>query len=699
LASTIYTGTASQTTAYAATDIYTLAIPTSSVTNISQQGANVVIQTGATALTLTGVTLAQLATANFALQGGGTVIFGDGATDAIADQFGNTLTGTTNGDILVGLGGGDTIIGNNGANLIFGGSAVTDPNDGGDTISSGTGNDTIYGNGGNDSINSGGGADIIFGGVGLDTITTGALTGTVSVYGGGGFLDTVDGADVINIQSSTGDLFVTGNAGNDFITVTTASGNSSVYGGVGADTIDVTATAGNFMIGGGSSSGNTDVDTITFNGSGSSSVTIYGGVGVTDANDGRDVINATVASGSASIYGNAGDDLINLRAEGVASVYGGTGSDVIAVSSLADTARVQIFGGPSAAGTLESLSVAGLAAGAAATIYGGTGINDSADGADLITGGASNDTLYGNGGNDTIISGSGNNSLFGGAGDDIFVANDGTFTTLQSTTINDYVAGSDTVLVNSALIGTGTSVGASANAIQFTGTTQDTLNITGTLTATGSTVFSGRVDNGGTANTVDATDGILGVNTSSTGASVAGGANADRLFGNAGADTLTGGAGNDTITGGAGADRIDVGAGNDVVVVRTGDASIVGFADVAPTTTAVAPGAGDTFTGTEVIFGLTTGDTIVTGNTALTADAGTVGTLEQNEFVIVGGTYNTLTGAFTVGTAGAGPDSILIYDGSSAAGVQQEAIVLVGVTQTEGGSVAVTGGTLDTFGA
>jgi len=665
MASTIYTGTASQTTAYATTDIYTLAIPTSSITNISQQGANVVISTGATALTITGVTLAQLATANFALQGGGNVIFGDGASDAIADQFGNTLTGTTNGDILVGLGGGDTINANNGANFIIGGAAVTDPNDGNDTITSGTGNDTIYGNGGNDQITSGGGQDLVYGGVGTDTIVTGALTGNTSIYGGGGFTDTVDGADTITIASSTGNLFVTGNAGNDTINITGSTGSASVYGGNGADTISLAASAGANLMAGGSSAGNTDADTITFTGTGAANVTIYGGVGVTDTNDGVDNITATLATGSAFIYGNAGNDIITLTTDGVASVYGGVGSDDILVNSAtgATTAAVQIFGGPSTVGTTESISVAGLSAGAASTIFGGTGINDSADGADSITGGASNDLIYGNGGNDTILSGAGNDTMFGGAGNDSFLIT-GTGTKI----VSDFGTGTDTLLINTTAVTGALSVSASSNAAQITFGT-NVINETGTLPTPLTATLSAD-------NVVDATDGQLIVQTASTAGSLVGSANADFIQGNVGNDVIVGAAGADTIVGGAGVDSMTGGAGNDIFrFAASGDTGVT-VTTTDSITDFVAGGAGDKiafagFTGAPTVVAAGAAVNAADAAAANTALANTLTALADGQAQVVTFTGGAFTGTYLV-LDGAGANDAVInitgVNGTVAAG-------------------------------
>jgi len=178
-----------------------------------------------------------------------------------------------------------------------------------------------------------------------------------------------------------------------------------------------------------------------------------------------------------------------------------------------------------------------------------------------------------------------------------------------------------------------------------------------------------------------------------------GGAGADTIGGAAGADTINGGAGADTITGGAGVDDLTGGAGNDTFVYAIGDASVLGFTEVGGTgSLVIAPDAGDTFTGTEVIRDLITGDTLNLGNASLAVDAGAPGTLEANEFIIIQGTFTA--GVFTVGAGlNTGPDSLLIYDADATAGVQQAAIVLVGVTSAEEGGIVNATGVLSAFGA
>jgi RTX calcium-binding nonapeptide repeat (4 copies) len=62
------------------------------------------------------------------------------------------------------------------------------------------------------------------------------------------------------------------------------------------------------------------------------------------------------------------------------------------------------------------------------TYYGGGGsdvIYGSDDGADIIDGGAGDDTVFARGGNDTVNGGPGNDILYGGPGDDTLSGNDG----------------------------------------------------------------------------------------------------------------------------------------------------------------------------------------------------------------------------------------------------------------------------------
>jgi Ca2+-binding RTX toxin-like protein len=120
--------------------------------------------------------------------------------------------------------------------------------------------------------------------------------------------------------------------------------------------------------------------------------------------------------------------------------------------------------------------------------------------ANVLTGGAGNDTLDGGTGIDTLI---------GGAGDDVYVVD---------------VAG-DVVTEN---LNEGTDQVRTSLASYTLGSNVENLTFTGTGAFTG------------TGNTLDNV--------------ITGGAGADNLSGAAGNDTLNGGAGNDTMAGGAGND-------------------------------------------------------------------------------------------------------------------------------------------------
>jgi Ca2+-binding RTX toxin-like protein len=144
----------------------------------------------------------------------------------------------------------------------------------------------------------------------------------------------------------------------------------------------------------------------------------------------------------------------------------------------------------------------------------GTG-NDLAN---VITGGAGNDTLSGLAGNDTLNGGAGADTLDGGAGNDALNGGGGSDTATYATAIA-------AVTVNLA------------TAVATGGAGNDTLSSVENLTGS---AFDDTLTGNGAANVLD---------------------------GDAGNDTLNGLAGSDTLNGGAGADTMAGGAGNDTYVV------------------------------------------------------------------------------------------------------------------------------------
>lgn len=318
-------------------------------------------------------------------QGNDTITFGVVNSGTLADDSDTSV-------LAVGGLGTDNISGVvAGSATVYGGNGTNDTADGADTIALNlaTGSSVeVYGNGGNDSIvlTAGGSANaevMAFGGQGDDTIAGNAagtlaanvgdgsmlvgglgedvinvaVTGTdasVTVYGGNGTNDTADGADVLSV-SVTGaaqTAFIYGNGGDDNIILAgTGSGNGEIhaFGGAGDDTIAGNAggTTAGFVGDGSEIYGGLGADVINVGVTGSgAAITVFGGNGSNDAADGID--NITVAltgtgatAQTAEIYGNGGNDIINLTGAGEATAFGGAGNDTFNLGDSAGAAGSQ----------------------------------------------------------------------------------------------------------------------------------------------------------------------------------------------------------------------------------------------------------------------------------------------------------------------------------------------------------------------
>jgi len=221
-----------------------------------------------------------------------------------------------------------------------------------------------------------------------------------------------------------GDLAATTTAddnANSFDSTTTSllpnlfTGDNLIMGLGGNDTINLlaSASASNLMFGG------AGADTIT---GGGGATTIYGGMGVVDTTDGADVIN--LGSNNVSVYANAGADNITFTtatATGkMAYVYSGVGADTVSstgaagfvyIDGGADADSISVLGATgSSTGSISKNVFGGLGGdtlnltgtSALSIIYGGTGLVDSADGGDTITGGTGNMYIYANAGTDNV---------------------------------------------------------------------------------------------------------------------------------------------------------------------------------------------------------------------------------------------------------------------------------------------------------
>lgn len=507
--------------------------------------------------------------------------------------------------------------------------------------------------------------------------TTGAITGTSgstavvfsgsnsfsvgAVTGGSINASALSGTAVLTqTTNSVGVTSITGSAGGDTL-VGQAALATTINGGAGNDTI--TGGTGNDVLNGGT---------------GNDTITTGAGLDVIDGGDGDDTV---VAASAADLLGDV--------------VTGGNGTDTLSIGATVLALQVANVSG------FETLA---LAANQDMVQFvanpGFTRINFNAAGSIAVVSGSANVATLGllaNGANThsfsrlldtttnaiTLVNDSG-----AAQGPINLTINDEEAVTVNATSNVDFAALTDSDLTSLTLTGAGnitadlvgTAALASVNASAATGAIDidaaaSNVNLTFVgATATANTFFSG------------------------TGAdNLTGGTVADNLAGGNGADTLNGGAGNDTLSGGVGADDITTGAGNDALLYALGDAGVVGFAQAAgAVNNALNPVQGNTYTGTEVIRDLITGDTLNLGNAAALADVN--GVLADNEYMIVQGTYTG--GVFTVGANGTtGADSLVIFDADAGVGVSQAAIVLVGVSNVEEAAIVNTGGVLSVFGA
>ncbi|AJC77999.1 hemolysin-type calcium-binding protein [Rhizobium etli bv. phaseoli str. IE4803] len=568
---------------------------------------------------------------------------GTAAFVGIGNSLDNTITGGSAADTLAGGAGNDTLNGGAGADRLIGGvgddtyivdnagDLVTEAADAGtDTVRtalasytlgnnvenltytgsasfSGAGNalaNTITGGAGNDVLNGGAAADSLIGGAGNDTYIVDDAGDVVTEAANEG-IDTVRtilasytlGSDVENLTY----IFTTAFAGtgNDLDnTITGGAAADTLSGGAGNDTLDGVAGADSLIGGEGD-------DTYIVDNAGDI---------VTEAADegtdtvltalasytlGSDVENLTYTGATAfagtgndlanAIRGGAGADILDGKA-GADSLIGGAGNDTYIVDELADVVTEAINQGTDLIKTALSVYTLTNIANVENLTFAGTGdFAGTGNGlANIITGGAGNDTLDGGAGNDMLI---------GGAGNDIYIVDivfDGVVEAANAGTDEirtSLSAGSIAALVNvenltytgsASFTGTGnaldnTITGGAGNDVLNGGIGADSL-----IGGAGGDAYI--VDNAGDLVSEAADAGIdtiwttlaaytLGTdveNLTYFGKAAFAGTGNDldnMITGGAAADTLSGGVGNDTLNGGGGADRLIGGAGDDTYIV------------------------------------------------------------------------------------------------------------------------------------
>jgi Ca2+-binding RTX toxin-like protein len=414
----------------------------------------------------------------------GVVVFGANGDD--------TLSGGDGPDSLVGGGGNDRLIGGYGDDRLWGGL--------GNDIFRGFGADTIV-----DFDTDGDRIDVSFKGVadydslrpfvqqdGEDAVITlgwiqlGGVTFT-TIRLQNTSIDSLSDADFIfntspaarNVTGLVRDDILFGGTGND--TLNGANGNDSLVGGKGDDTL----------------TGGAGIDVFIYSGR------QFGNDTITDFNTNGDKIDL-------SFLNVAGFDSLQ-------PFIAQDGADVVITlgwEGFPETIR------------LQNVSISSLNAGdfkfntstAELTVDG-----SAFDLADVLFGGAGDDTINGGGGDDTLVGGAGGDVLRGGAGAD-------------------------------RLIG---------------GTGSDTASYWGATAAASVNLQTG-VGTGGDAQG-DTLSGVENVNGGKAGDSLTGSAGANRLAGYEGNDTLQGGAGLDFLAGGTGADRFFYTAVGDSVTGANAD--------------------------------------------------------------------------------------------------------------------------------
>lgn len=307
-----------------------------------------------------------------------------------------SLSGNGNeNDVIWGAGGQDTLRGGQNANNAGGGNDLLDGGTGSDQIFGGDGNDTLIG--GFDTV-----GDTLNGGSGTDTAD---YSQYMTALTGGGVPTYAQNNTAMNVNLAAGTATGLGSDSLDSI--------ENVRTGGGADTI-LGTTGANLLSGGGgadSIDGAAGLDTL-FGGAGNDA--LFGGADVDQLFGGIDDDLLDGGAGADSLFGGTGRDTL-IGGAAADTLDGGLGFDTADYSSSANAVNVNLntVGAQAAGGDASGDVLIG--------IEGLIGSDDTVTG-DNLTGNGRANVIDGGAGNDTITGGEGGDSILGGDGDDQIVA-------------------------------------------------------------------------------------------------------------------------------------------------------------------------------------------------------------------------------------------------------------------------------------
>ncbi|MBB2794235.1 UNVERIFIED_ORG: Ca2+-binding RTX toxin-like protein [Rhizobium pisi] len=473
------------------------------------------------------------------------IFTGSGNTTLTGNSGNNVIAGGTGNDTLIGGAGADQLVGGAGtdtASYANAGAAITvnlktGANTGdaaGDTFS---GIETFVGSNSKDTFVGNGTAVTFNGGVGTDTVSYSSSAAAINVILGASGVTTIasggdaEGNRLISIEQVIGSAFA------DTLG-STATSTQTLQGGGGNDTYVVSSQ--NTVITESSGAGDDEIRT---------SATSYSMAAYTN------VEHLTfTGTGNATLTGNVGDNVIT----------GGTGNDTLIGGAGAD----QLIGG---AGT-DTASYANAAAAVTLDlktgVHAGDAAGDTFDGIEVFTGSNFDDTFFSSASADHLNGAAGTLDTI-----DYSLSSDAINVNLTTNVVSGGDAAGD-VLANFERV-----VGSS-----FADTLASSTSGHALVGGAGDDIYL--VDAQGVTITEGAGEGTDEIRTTLTTYSMANDANVEKLTftgtgnatltGNAGDNIITGGAGNDTLNGGGGNDQLHGGSGEDTLFSGAGDFHLYG---------------------------------------------------------------------------------------------------------------------------